>query len=931
MSFMIRKMVHQTKTLKFNRFKKHSMKGLYEKMKNAEGWRSKASQCFVLFIEVRFVGGWAKQDAIAKTLGYMMAAYTDRFTFVSTWILCKKAFNAINKNWLNGKYNAIVHIVIYSVDLLMFAFFRPFRDNVVNVTQVFASMCNLMSVILAALPFLLPDVELPAWINGSLTIFITAAGTMIMAIEAVLRPMFQVTGLVQVGISKFNINGILVSIGTALWVRFQVICMGRTRAAALKELNKKKHADGLYDPMGEVKYLSHQGKVWKKGVYNPDYKERHLVLFQGRLEWYKYSTMALDEFDRFDLKKSKPQGTWSCEENTIKAIDSTDDEEFTRNFGTGFGFILQNPKGKTKRFMLKSESHRDVWITQLQEVIDLLAEAENKLLERADKSASKPPEPVSEYKPEGNGNGTSYGEEDRHRSQSLVEARDITETEADSDRSGMQDWRGEEVLRGPSSSASLTQSPRERIDRLLNGRIDRLKIQSLRERIDRLAMRVGVQTFTNTPTNQQDQEWLKSVQILMTLDIGVTIVRANENVFKHIIVSDVATAVGGDSAKISVTRFESHSNNVLMTLHGGVCGRTRSPLQLAHDLEQQAQDPFSLLRQGTYSSQIISVMLVPDVSDTPKRDAFIISSPAPPISFIHASLVLDGQEVAHTPNHLPLVPQAMMGANNLHRAGSPPANARNAADFESLSPQNVPAAGAGWNGLMSPHHCLTTPGTPARPTAPPRYILPTTPRSPRLQTDSSTPQNLQGTSPRRSEGNGVAGASAPSAAEDPRPRLEKEVSDRHAFIISSPAPPKSFIHASFVLDGQEVDGQEVVHAPNHLPLVPQAAQLTPARPTATPRYILPTTPRSPPPQNLQGTSPRRSEGNGVAPRYILPTTPRSPPPQNLQGTSPRRSEGNGVAGAPAPSAAEVPRPRLEKEADRHVVDDADMEMDLDFD
>ena len=54
---------------------------------------------------------------------------------------------------------------------------------------------------------------------------------------------------------------------------------------------------------------------------------------------------------------------------------------------------------------------------------------------------------------------------------------------------------------------------------------------------------------------------------------------------------------------------------------------------------------------------------------------------------------------------------SMMGANNLHRAGSPPANARNAANFESLSPQNVLATGAGWNGSMNPHHCLTTPGS----------------------------------------------------------------------------------------------------------------------------------------------------------------------------------------------------------------------------
>jgi hypothetical protein len=228
--YRVHKLVKVDKTLKFNKGARHRPKEMFDTLKNTPGLLAKASQVFIFYMDIRFVGGWAKTDAMAKFWGWMMAAYTDKFLFVCSWMLAKKTFNAINKNWLDGRYNAAANIIIACVELGMFSFCRPFRDNVVNVSKVLGSLSNLMGVLAAALPFLV--LEVPEWLGGAFVMLVTSAGTLVMAAQACMGPIasflgaaFEVSGKAASAclngdlVKMCNIGGVLSSVGTALWVR----------------------------------------------------------------------------------------------------------------------------------------------------------------------------------------------------------------------------------------------------------------------------------------------------------------------------------------------------------------------------------------------------------------------------------------------------------------------------------------------------------------------------------------------------------------------------------------------------------------------------------------------------------------------------------------------------------------------------------------
>jgi hypothetical protein len=228
--YRIHKLVKDSKTLKFNPSPHHRPKQMLDTLNNTPGLVAKASQCFIFYMGIRFVGGWAKADAMAKFWGWMMAAYTDKFLFACSWMLAKKIFNAMNKNWLDGRYNATANIVICCVEFVMFSCFRPFRDNTVNISKVVGAASNLMGVLVAALPFLLPEV--PDWLDGALVMLVTRAGTLVMAAQACMDPImsfigtaFEVSGkaasaCLNGDLAKMcNIGGVVSSVGTALWVR----------------------------------------------------------------------------------------------------------------------------------------------------------------------------------------------------------------------------------------------------------------------------------------------------------------------------------------------------------------------------------------------------------------------------------------------------------------------------------------------------------------------------------------------------------------------------------------------------------------------------------------------------------------------------------------------------------------------------------------
>ena len=171
---------------------------MWQEMMRLPGIVEKVSQLFIYGMEIRFNGGWRKQGVEASFWGFLMGAYTDSFWAIFSWVLLKKMLAAINKNLLQGSHNAVINIVLYTLDLALFVFKHPFRDNMVNFSQMLAAASNLMAIIVAALPMILPENLVPEWIHGPVVMWITVAGTTVLTLAAALDPLWSALGFVAV-------------------------------------------------------------------------------------------------------------------------------------------------------------------------------------------------------------------------------------------------------------------------------------------------------------------------------------------------------------------------------------------------------------------------------------------------------------------------------------------------------------------------------------------------------------------------------------------------------------------------------------------------------------------------------------------------------------------------------------------------------------
>ena len=398
-TYKVYRLVRVQKSLRFNPSPTPSL----EKMRTslmALPWKAKFPQLLLFFIDIRFVGGWGKKGPEASFWGFLMGAYTDSFWAIAAWVLMKKIFASLTKQMFDGAQNAIANVVIYSLDLLLFVWFRPFRDNLVNFAQTLAASSNLMGIIVSALPMLLPENLIPGWIRGPVVMWVTVAGTSILTVAAVFDPIFSVLGIVAtVGgkvTSVCNLGGasgiFLANLRATLWVRIQMICIGRTKQKASIAV-KKAHADvrnasGAGEQKGIredekrnitesewldlVRDIHYASKVYKKGrTYHPGYKERYMVLTEGKLVWFKISEMALDEFDHYDVKRSEPQGSLSLYICEVTKFESHGDSYFAQEFGDGMGFEVLGADGKSRRFLVTQESTRDEWVKKIKKTARL--------------------------------------------------------------------------------------------------------------------------------------------------------------------------------------------------------------------------------------------------------------------------------------------------------------------------------------------------------------------------------------------------------------------------------------------------------------------------------------------------------------------------------------------------------------------------------
>ena len=226
---------------------------------------------------------------------------------------------------------------------------------------------------------------------------ITAAGTAVLGVAAALDPVFSVFGVVvTVGgkiSSMCNLGGaggtFLANLRATLWIRLQMICIGRTKAkaaaviakqrhqASREEKQKKREKRGI-EPLSESEWLSlvqdihYASKVYKKGTkMHPGYKERYLVLKEGKLWFYRISDLALNEFDKYDVSQSEPRGTWSLYGNEVHKMDAHEDSYHHQETGHNKGFTITNADGVSRRFMLHQEATRSKWVRKIKKVIKL--------------------------------------------------------------------------------------------------------------------------------------------------------------------------------------------------------------------------------------------------------------------------------------------------------------------------------------------------------------------------------------------------------------------------------------------------------------------------------------------------------------------------------------------------------------------------------
>ncbi len=236
--------------LVFNDSPAHSFKDIASLWSKDEPLSVKLSQAFVYVMDIRFRGGWVKKDADAKFWGFLMGAYTDRFWLIVGWVLVKKIIVALNKHLLDGGFNAAIAIAIFSVDLVVFLWKLPFRDNLVNLSQTLAATSNLLAVVLAAIPAFVPPEVIPAWFYGPVVIIVTTVGTGFLTLAAAVDPVLSLLGATTTMMGQLSkccgagglVGNTLGTVRNILWVRFQMIFLRRSKAAAMERVKKAQDA-----------------------------------------------------------------------------------------------------------------------------------------------------------------------------------------------------------------------------------------------------------------------------------------------------------------------------------------------------------------------------------------------------------------------------------------------------------------------------------------------------------------------------------------------------------------------------------------------------------------------------------------------------------------------------------------------------------------
>jgi len=370
-NLVARNRVLKSDGLVFKASPKRSVKEMWAEVRTVPGAFARGMQVFIYFMDLRFRGAWVKHNPEAKFWGFLMGGFTDNFWLIILWVHAKKVAVALNKRLLGGSSNALLNVVLYVLDFLLFAWQVPFRDNLVNFSQSLAAAANLAAIIVAALPLLLPEHLIPGWLYGPVVMWITVAGTSILTVAAALDPVLSFFGLAIAFGRRLSVSCLATGelgkacglLQTILWVRFQTICLNRSKKAALAKVERAKDEESAYAASVQQHPrtgIQCHGVVYKRGHLHTKYRKRLFVLREGVVKYFRLDDMTVVDGDYCD-QSSQARGTISCADLTVSTAEDKHDKRF-------FHFVVTESSGRKTYCKTETDAARTKWICALTRV-----------------------------------------------------------------------------------------------------------------------------------------------------------------------------------------------------------------------------------------------------------------------------------------------------------------------------------------------------------------------------------------------------------------------------------------------------------------------------------------------------------------------------------------------------------------------------------
>ena len=111
---------------------------------------------------------------------------------------------------------------------------------------------------------------------------------------------------------------------------------------------------------GPVRFITHQGSA--------------MIQTQSCFKSYipVWLELRLGILDAYDDKGATQHCSWNLRRSTIDLVESVEGSYYEQAYGQGYGFILTNDIGDSKRFMMPLEMSRDAWVEMIQQAIRAL-------------------------------------------------------------------------------------------------------------------------------------------------------------------------------------------------------------------------------------------------------------------------------------------------------------------------------------------------------------------------------------------------------------------------------------------------------------------------------------------------------------------------------------------------------------------------------